>query len=167
MVIFFKTRTSGGIALTDCDMCGRTFFTRTSHYHRKHRHFCSKACYSIFRELFLPPNEQPRWTGGVSHTEAHRRWKAKNPERMAHLKARRYARERGAQGSHTLAEWESLRLAHGGKCANCHEPKPLTKDHIVPLSKGGTDYITNIQPLCRNCNSRKWAKHKNPELLKP
>jgi 5-methylcytosine-specific restriction endonuclease McrA len=105
----------------------------------------------------------------VTPNEAHRRWVAKNPERIAHLKARRYARERNAEGSHTLEQWRELKAMHDGLCAQCKEAKPLTKDHIIPLSKGGSDYIENIQPLCRNCNSRKWANlplHQTPELLK-
>ena len=115
----------------------------------------------------MPPNEQPTWRGGVSRTEAHRRWKQKNPKRMAHLKARRYARERGAEGFHTLAEWNALKEKHHGRCAICGEKRPLTKDHKIPLSLGGTDYIDNIQPLCRNCNSRKWKFniYENPELM--
>ena len=74
------------------------------------------------------------------------------------MKARRYARERGSKGSHTLTEWQELKKEYDYKCAVCGQEKPLTKDHIVPLSEGGTDYIDNIQPLCRSCNSKKWKK---------
>ena len=148
-----------------CDNCGCERESRKSNYDRKQRHYCSTACYSAHRKTW-DKSEQPTWRGGVSPTEAHRRWKAKNPERMAHLKARRYAREKGAEGRHTLEEWEALKESANQKCLNCREEKELTKDHIIPLSKGGTDYIDNIQPLCRNCNSKKHNHiHENPELL--
>jgi len=31
----------------------------------------------------------------------------------------------------------------------------LTVEHIIPLSKGGTNYIDNIVPACRFCNLSK------------
>lgn len=124
-------------------------------------------CYAKYRKEIMPKNEQPTWKGGITHYESHRRWVKKNPERMAHLKARRYAREKGAEGSHTFEEWKKLCEKFDNKCAKCKEAKKLTKDHIKPLSEGGTDYISNIQPLCRSCNSRKWKTYiyENPELL--
>ena len=125
--------------------------------------------YHLFRKELRPKYEHERWDGGVSQTEAHRRWKKKNPERMAFLKACRYAREQGAKGSHTFQEWKNLKDNFSNKCAKCFQDKPLTKDHIIPLSKGGSDNIENIQPLCRNCNSQKWTNlniYENPELLK-
>lgn len=148
----------------NCDYCEKECVTTPSKYKRKKRHYCSQDCYSKDRKENWKSEEQHAWKGGVSNTEAHREWKAKNPERMAHLKARRYARKKGAEGSHTIEEWNKVKEEHDNKCAYCKESKKLTKDHIKPLSKGGSDYISNIQPLCRSCNSKKWAKE-NPELL--
>ncbi len=141
-----------------CDYCEKTFWETKGSYKKKKRHFCCMGCYAAYRKNIMPPEEQPTWQGGVSQTETHRRWKRKNPKRMAHLKARRYAREQGAEGSHTFEQWEELKQQCNHHCVKCRKQKQLTKDHIMPLSEGGTDYINNIQPLCRNCNSKKW-KH--------
>jgi 5-methylcytosine-specific restriction endonuclease McrA len=31
----------------------------------------------------------------------------------------------------------------------------MTKDHIVPRSKGGTNYLSNLQTMCAPCNHEK------------
>jgi len=143
----------------NCDYCGKESHDKPSSYKRKKRHFCSSRCYSKFRKNVLPMEEQPAYKGvrqvGESKQIYHKRYVKSHPENISHLKARRYARERNAEGSHTLKEWQVLKKIFNYKCVVCGEEKPLTKDHIKPLSKGGSDYIENIQPLCRNCNSKK------------
>ncbi len=141
-----------------CGYCGCIAWEKPSAFKKKKRHFCSHNCYSLFRRDLLPKEEHARWQGIGEKQEYYRRYVKSHPEKISHLKARRYARERGAEGSHTLEEWKSLKTKFNNKCALCKEDKPLTKDHIIPLSQGGTDFINNIQPLCRNCNSRKWTK---------
>ena len=78
---------------------------------------------------------------------------------------RRRARLMAAEGSYTLAEWTEL-ISQFDRCPVCLRTwasipprkgfkSAITVDHIIPLSKGGSNGIDNIQPLCYSCNSRK------------
>jgi 5-methylcytosine-specific restriction endonuclease McrA len=65
------------------------------------------------------------------------------------------------RGRHTSEQWRDLREVCNWACVCCGEPESvhgpwrLTRDHIVPLARGGSDAIENLQPLCPSCNSRK------------
>lgn len=43
----------------------------------------------------------------------------------------------------------------GGQCARCGGQERLEFDHIVPLSKGGSNTARNIELLCERCNREK------------
>ena len=38
-------------------------------------------------------------------------------------------------------------------------------DHIIPIAKGGVDSYSNVQTLCRSCNSSKHAKLEGQLIL--
>lgn len=50
---------------------------------------------------------------------------------------------------------ERIIKEHGGKCAICGATMHLEIDHIIPVSKGGRENESNMQVLCRSCNSKK------------
>lgn len=65
------------------------------------------------------------------------------------------ARKLNVVGLLNESEWGKVLRRHGYKCAICGNLENLSIDHIVPVSKGGTNTRDNIQPLCKSCNSRK------------
>lgn len=87
--------------------------------------------------------------------------RAADPQRANSGSRRRRAQKRAIGtllGFHTEAEWQAKLAEFGGRCAHCGTDQNITRDHIIPLSKGGPDTIDNIQPLCYPCNSRKSAR---------
>src|SRR6516164_6708736 len=55
----------------------------------------------------------------------------------------------------TTEQSQEIKAMQGQRCAHCQQVKPLTRDHIIPLVAGGQHTASNIQALCRSCNSRK------------
>jgi len=101
----------------------------------------------------------------IAHPEEckryYKKWRKAHLGQCSLLRKRYRARKNRAEGSHTLEEWELLKKHYDYKCAICGKKEPeieLEEDHIIPLSKGGSDSMENIQPLCRSCNSVKGAK---------
>ena len=87
--------------------------------------------------------------------------RSKDKKYIQWLKHRNRRLKKAAEGSHTYGEWELLKKQYGYTCPHCGKKEPeitLTEDHIIPLSKGGSDYIENIQPLCKRGNSEKYTK---------
>lgn len=81
-----------------------------------------------------------------------------HPEKNAEYFNNRRARVQQAEGSFTSKEWQKLCARYEYTCLRCRRREPeikLTADHVVPLCKGGTNFIDNIQPLCQSCNSSK------------
>ena len=95
------------------------------------------------------------------YADIHRRWKKANPDACRAMSNRRRTRLTGNGGSYTAKQWIELKSRFDNRCLMCNRQEPeilLTFDHIVPVSRGGTSDITNGQPLCKSCNSKKHRK---------
>ena len=56
---------------------------------------------------------------------------------------------------YSISEWNAVCARFAFRCAACHQAKALTPDHMIPITRGGSDTIDNIQPLCFACNAKK------------
>lgn len=69
------------------------------------------------------------------------------------------ARRANADGECTPEEWQGILAYFDRRCAYCLRPESetgtLAMEHMLPLSRGGTNHPDNIVPGCKPCNSSK------------
>ena len=98
-------------------------------------------------------------------------WRLANPERRKEIKRKWYEAHKDnyhmyvlkrrallVGGEFDVGDWLELQWQFTGHCAYCWQQKPLTVDHVIPLSKGGMHTKANIVPACRSCNCSKQDK---------
>lgn len=73
-------------------------------------------------------------------------------------KVYKYYLRNNTSGKIDKVAWELKLKQLDGKCQLCGTIENITIDHIISLSKGGTNLIANLQPLCRSCNCSKSNK---------
>lgn len=89
-------------------------------------------------------------------------WVAENRKRIAAPsygpRGRQVHMERArGLGSHTAQEWREKVATYGGLCHYCQRPRMLVthKDHVIPITRGGSDGLDNVVPTCADCNEEK------------
>ena len=143
-----------------CKSCGKERWTRLKNNKQMYLH--CRSCGVKGTAANYNGAGNPRWNGGISlDMVAYRRnWKSSNRDKVC-----LYFHNRRIKGSIindlTSEQWESIKKEHRFRCANCKRTEPeiqLTIDHIIPISKGGGNTKSNVQPLCLSCNLRKFTK---------
>lgn len=93
-------------------------------------------------------------------------YRAAHPEVARENSVRRRARIKGATISDLSAtQWQEIQAAYNYRCVYCppdcwwcqHKKHALTRDHIIPLARGGDHTLSNIVPACRKHNCQKQA----------
>lgn len=113
-----------------------------------------KECNNKYASTYHDNNKEIHAVYGVSY-------RGNNKELFRMHNNKRRVLKQNANGIFTLQQWEELKQLYNYTCLSCGKSEPeiqLEIDHVIPLSKHGSNDISNIQPLCRSCNA---SKHNN------
>jgi 5-methylcytosine-specific restriction endonuclease McrA len=88
------------------------------------------------------------------HAQTYRRYQIENAAVLGAYGKRR--RELAVSSDFSFDDWLTTLAAFNHCCAYClRGDRPLTMDHMNPISRGGLHTADNIIPACRSCNSKK------------
>lgn len=133
-----------------CPRCS----TRMVLYGRRRRRWRCRPCYNTAHR-----EHNRDWRG--ANPDYWSSWAARNPEKVDRVRQTRAARLATAAGGpfdHRRADYQARIVYYGGRCGYCFEASYQTLDHIIPVSRGGSNHAANIRPACIACNKSKGTK---------
>jgi 5-methylcytosine-specific restriction endonuclease McrA len=138
-----------------CVTCGRAMADK-----RASAKFCGRACKARASEQRRERDDGARYLRERARRMTYAlEYARRNPHVAQAAKVRRRAQKRDAGVFRvTGKDWLRLCNRHGNRCFYCHQRRPLTMDHVIPLSRGGRHSIGNLLPACASCNASKSAR---------
>lgn len=92
------------------------------------------------------------------YREKSKRWGRLNPEKAYAKKLRRKFRLLNVVDDLTPGQWREIKRSFSYRCAYCYRSDvKLTRDHVVPVSRGGGNTVSNVVPACLRCNLSKFT----------
>lgn len=83
-------------------------------------------------------------------------WKRNNKEKVLCTNRNRWALKKGAEGRHSEQDIENILKEQNYLCNGCSVfLESYHVDHMIPLSRGGSNWPSNLQCLCSYCNCSK------------
>ena len=120
----------------------------------EYREARNKASRDRKREL-RATNEEYRLADNKRRLDNYKKRYVEDAEYRERCKLRTYNKARAVRGSLTIQEWLEACERFNYKCAYCGADAMLTKDHVIPITKGGKTSADNVIPACTSCNSSK------------
>jgi 5-methylcytosine-specific restriction endonuclease McrA len=136
----------------------RDYFRKYNAEHPEKRRAIGRKYYTSHREKILADDRRYYIDNPETLKERHKKYRETHPEQDQKDNSIRRARKAGTDGHYTAKEWLDLCKKTGNRCVRCGSTGKLTADHVIPLVKGGSNHIENIQPLCGHCNCRKGTR---------
>jgi 5-methylcytosine-specific restriction endonuclease McrA len=118
-----------------------------------------RSYYRANRQDILAKGFEYRSSRRHERALATRIWRRNNPDKSSAADRNKKAMTRGAQGKHSSSDIQRILHMQNFKCAECKTSvrRNFHVDHIIPLSRGGSNWPSNIQILCPPCNLEKHA----------
>lgn len=122
--------------------------------------FCSDECFKANRREW-----QEVWL--ANHADYFREYNARNADSVRARKAAQQRKRRAVQRSVqrfkiTKRDLKRALIRANGQCSYCSatfgDANKVTWDHVVPITRGGSDSIGNLLPACERCNQSKNSK---------
>lgn len=157
-----KRHTKDGRCAT-CRLENNKIFPQKWHKKNRSKH-CAylKQKYEANKEAYAVAVKEYRNRNREKFRAERRTHYFKNAERLRAWFSNRHTKvRRGGVGDHTAEDISNIRKQQKGRCVYCR--RLLAKsgehiDHIIAVSRGGSNGRNNIQLLCPTCNMSKGAK---------